>query len=103
MSSVSCLIIIDGRQPRGFSPLSFHSCFIFSFFFFSPVAEPEDVSLEDQMVETTIADIVTSSGHVMDGADQTTVMADGSIHIMPQDDTEEEEGDLQSETMVHLG
>ena len=67
------------------------------------VAEPEDVSLEDQMVETTIADIVTSSGHVMDSADQAVTMEDGTaIHIIPTDDTEEEEVDLPPETMVHL-
>ena len=56
--------------------------------------------MEDQMVETTIADIVTSSGHVIDSSDQ-AVMADGTIHIIPNDDTEEEV-DLPPETMVHL-
>ena len=61
------------------------------------------MSLEDQMVETTIADIVTSSGHVMDSADQAGTMADGTaIHIIPTDDTEEEEVDLPPETMVQL-
>ncbi|XP_076444934.1 uncharacterized protein LOC143282926 [Babylonia areolata] len=60
-----------------------------------------DVSLEDQMVETTIADIVTSSGHVIENADQAE-MSDGTVHIIPNDDIEEEEEDLPDESMVHL-
>ncbi|KAK7107938.1 uncharacterized protein [Littorina saxatilis] len=49
---------------------------------------------EDQMVETTIADIVTSSGHVID-------TPDGAIHIIPngEDIEEEEEVDLKSESI----
>ena len=77
------------------------------------------MSLEDQMVETTIGDIVTSSGDVIENTETTisdmvtasadviesteqAVMAEGAVHIISSTDMGEEEDDLSHDAMVSL-